>query len=97
MMAQKTFARFNVPHQLHTAFNGEEALDLLLGRGGPQPARKAAEIGPGSVLRRGALLQGSGSLQAHQPSLAGFAFLCSHETRVYRRFGPGGAGPGQPA
>ncbi|RZK28631.1 MAG: response regulator [Hymenobacter sp.] len=33
MMAQKTFAHFNVPHQLHTAFNGEEALDLLLGRG----------------------------------------------------------------
>ncbi|RZK16240.1 MAG: response regulator [Hymenobacter sp.] len=33
MMAQKTFAKFNVPHQLHTAFNGEEALDLLLGRG----------------------------------------------------------------
>lgn len=34
MMAQKTFAKFNVPHQLHTAFNGEEALDMLLGRGG---------------------------------------------------------------
>jgi CheY-like chemotaxis protein len=33
MMAQKTFAKFNVPHQLHTAFNGEEALDMLLGRG----------------------------------------------------------------
>ena len=37
MMAQKTFAKFNVPHQLHTAFNGEEALDLLLGRGGVAP------------------------------------------------------------
>ena len=34
MTAQKTFARFNIPHQLHTAFNGEEALDMLLGRGG---------------------------------------------------------------
>ena len=34
MMAQKTFAKFNVPHQLHTAFNGEEALDMLLGRSG---------------------------------------------------------------
>ena len=33
MMAQKTFAKFNVPHQVHTAFNGEEALDRLLGRG----------------------------------------------------------------
>jgi len=34
MTAQKSFARFNVPHQLHTAFNGEEALDMLLGRNG---------------------------------------------------------------
>ncbi len=34
MMAQKSFARFNVPHELHPAFNGEEALDLLLGRNG---------------------------------------------------------------
>lgn len=32
MTAQKSFAHFNVPHQLLTAFNGEEALDLLLGR-----------------------------------------------------------------
>jgi CheY-like chemotaxis protein len=35
MTAQKTFAKFSVPHQLHTAFNGEEALDMLLGRGVP--------------------------------------------------------------
>jgi len=34
MTAQKSFARFSVPHQLHTAFNGEEALDMLLGRNG---------------------------------------------------------------
>ncbi|RZK41493.1 MAG: response regulator [Hymenobacter sp.] len=33
MMVQKSFAKFNVPHQVHTAFNGEEALDQLLGRG----------------------------------------------------------------
>ncbi len=34
MTAQKSFARFSVPHELHTAFNGEEALDMLLGRNG---------------------------------------------------------------
>lgn len=34
MTAQKSFERFNVPHQLLTAFNGEEALDMLLGRFG---------------------------------------------------------------
>jgi len=44
MMAQKTFAKFNVPHQLHTAFNGEEALDLLLGRGGVVPISPLPEL-----------------------------------------------------
>ena len=44
MMAQKTFARFNVPHQLHTAFNGEEALDMLLGRGGAEPIEPLPEL-----------------------------------------------------
>jgi len=44
MMAQKTFAKFNVPHQLHTAFNGEEALDLLLGRGGVAPISPLPEL-----------------------------------------------------
>jgi len=44
MMAQKTFAKFNVPHQLHTAFNGEEALDLLLGRGGVAPIAPLPEL-----------------------------------------------------
>ena len=34
MTAQKSFARFSVPHELLTAFNGEEALDMLLGRQG---------------------------------------------------------------
>ena len=34
MTAQKSFERFNVPHELLTAFNGEEALDMLLGRFG---------------------------------------------------------------
>jgi CheY-like chemotaxis protein len=44
MMAQKTFAKFNVPHQLHTAFNGEEALDMLLGRGETEPIVPLPEL-----------------------------------------------------
>ncbi|RZK32683.1 MAG: response regulator, partial [Hymenobacter sp.] len=44
MMAQKTFAKFNVPHQLHTAFNGEEALDMLLGRGTALPISPLPEL-----------------------------------------------------
>ena len=44
MMTQKTFAKFNVPHQLHTAFNGEEALDMLLGRGGVAPISPLPEV-----------------------------------------------------
>ena len=44
MTAEKSFARFNVPHQLHTAFNGEEALDLLLGRNGTEPIRPLPEV-----------------------------------------------------
>lgn len=44
MTAQKSFARFNVPHQLHTAFNGEEALDLLLGRPGVAPLDPLPEV-----------------------------------------------------
>lgn len=44
MMAQKTFAKFNVPHQLHTAFNGEEALNMLLGRGGVEAITPLPEL-----------------------------------------------------
>jgi len=44
MTAEKSFARFNVPHQLHTAFNGEEALDLLLGRNGAEALRPLPEV-----------------------------------------------------
>ena len=44
MTAQKTFAKFNVPHQLHTAFNGEEALDMLLGRSGTPPISPRPEV-----------------------------------------------------
>ena len=44
MTAQKSFARFNVPHALHTAFNGEEALDLLLGRNGQAALSPLPEV-----------------------------------------------------
>ncbi|UOQ97205.1 response regulator [Hymenobacter sp. 5317J-9] len=44
MTAEKSFAKFNVPHRLHTAFNGEEALDLLLGRNGTEPLRPLPEV-----------------------------------------------------
>ena len=44
MMTQKTFAKFNEPHQLHTAFNGEEALDMLLGRAGVVPISPLPEL-----------------------------------------------------
>ena len=44
MTAEKSFAKFNVPHQLHTAFNGEETLDLLLGRNGTEPLRPLPEV-----------------------------------------------------
>ena len=44
MTAEKSFAKFNVPHQLHTAFNGEEALDLLLGRNGVEAIRPLPEV-----------------------------------------------------
>jgi CheY-like chemotaxis protein len=44
MTAEKSFVKFNVPHQLHTAFNGEEALDLLLGRNGVEAIRPLPEV-----------------------------------------------------
>jgi CheY-like chemotaxis protein len=44
MTAQKSFERFNVPHELHTAFNGEEALDMLLGRNGATALNPLPEV-----------------------------------------------------
>ena len=44
LTAQKSFARFNVPHTLHTAFNGEEALDMLLGRNGQAAIAPLPEV-----------------------------------------------------
>ncbi|TGE07845.1 response regulator [Hymenobacter fodinae] len=44
MTAQKAFERFSVPHKLYTAFNGIEALDLLLGRNDVEPIRPLPEV-----------------------------------------------------
>lgn len=44
MTAQKSFAKFSVPHTLHTAFNGEEALDMLLGRNGQEAISPLPEV-----------------------------------------------------
>ena len=44
MTTEKSFAKFSIPHQLHTAFNGEEALDLLLGRNGADALRPLPEV-----------------------------------------------------
>ena len=44
MTAQKSFDHFSVPHQLLTVFNGEEALDLLLGRTGSTPPEPLPEV-----------------------------------------------------
>lgn len=44
MTAQKSFEKFNVPHHLYTAFNGEEALDLLLGRNSQEAIRPLPEV-----------------------------------------------------
>ena len=44
MTAQKSFEKFSVPHRLYTAFNGEEALDLLLGRNSQEAIRPLPEV-----------------------------------------------------
>lgn len=44
MTVQKSFARFNVPHKLYTAFNGLEGLDLLLGRNGVEAISPRPEV-----------------------------------------------------
>lgn len=44
MTAQKAFEKFSVPHKLYTAFNGLEALDMLLGSNGVEPIRPLPEV-----------------------------------------------------
>ncbi|GAA4372600.1 response regulator [Hymenobacter koreensis] len=44
MTVQKSFEKFNIPHKLHTAFNGLEALDLLLGTNGTEAIRPLPEV-----------------------------------------------------
>jgi len=44
MTVKKSFEKFNVQHHLYTAFNGLEALDLLLGANGVEPIRPLPEV-----------------------------------------------------
>ena len=44
MTVKKSFEKFNVQHKLYTAFNGLEALDLLLGQNGVEPIQPLPEV-----------------------------------------------------
>jgi CheY-like chemotaxis protein len=44
MTVKKSFEKFSVQHQLHTAFNGLEALDMLLGRNGVEAISPRPEV-----------------------------------------------------
>lgn len=44
MTVQKSFEKFSVQHKLYTAFNGLEALDLLLGRNGVEAISPLPEV-----------------------------------------------------
>ncbi|ALD21612.1 response regulator [Hymenobacter sp. DG25A] len=60
MTVQKSFEKFSVPHKLYTAFNGLEALDLLLGRNGVE----AIEPLPDVIL-----------LDLNMPKMNGYEFM----------------------
>ncbi|UOQ55070.1 response regulator [Hymenobacter cellulosivorans] len=44
MTVQKAFEKFSIQHKLYTAFNGLEALDLLLGHNGAEPIQPLPEV-----------------------------------------------------
>lgn len=44
MIVEKSFAKFSVQHKLYTAFNGLEALDMLLGRNGQEAMEPLPEV-----------------------------------------------------
>ncbi|UOG75832.1 response regulator [Hymenobacter tibetensis] len=44
MTVKKSFEKFSVQHHLYTAFNGLEALDLLLGQNGVEPIQPLPEV-----------------------------------------------------
>ncbi|RYU81610.1 response regulator [Hymenobacter persicinus] len=44
MTVKKSFEKFSVQHHLHTAFNGLEALDMLLGRNGMEAISPLPEV-----------------------------------------------------
>ena len=44
MIVEKSFAKFSVQHKLYTAFNGVEALDMLLGRNGQEAIDPLPEV-----------------------------------------------------
>jgi CheY-like chemotaxis protein len=44
MTVQKSFEKFSIQHKLYTAFNGLEALDLLLGRNGAEAISPRPEV-----------------------------------------------------
>lgn len=44
MIVEKSFAKFSVQHKLYTAFNGLEALDMLLGLNGQEAIEPLPEV-----------------------------------------------------
>ncbi|AYA37268.1 response regulator [Hymenobacter oligotrophus] len=73
MTVQKSFEKFSVPHKLYTAFNGLEALDLLLGLNGVEPIRPLPEV----IL-----------LDLNMPKMNGFEFLAELNTHEELRHIP---------
>ncbi|MBG8552458.1 response regulator [Hymenobacter guriensis] len=64
MTVQKSFEKFSIPHKLYTAFNGLEALDMLLGRNGVEAINPLPEV----IL-----------LDLNMPKMNGHEFLAERE------------------